>query len=178
MFRKWILPAAAISLLLTATPALAAPGDSASQAAPAAEQQQPADTGESGEHRHHKGHMSREEFEAFRLEKLKEIATYFGIKTDGKNAEQLKKEVDAAKVANKEKWEAFKAEHKAKRLEQLRKIAEEHGIKTDGKTPRQLRKELRSLHGDKGKRPHRLEDHQSSGDDSRAAGQKEKQKQV
>ncbi|MCA0756751.1 hypothetical protein KP806_16970 [Paenibacillus sp. N4] len=175
MFRKWFLPAAALSLLLTAAPVLAAPGDSAAQGA---EQQQPADTGESGEHRHHKGHMSREEFETFRLEKLKEIAIYFGIKTEGKDAEQLKKEVDAAKAANKEKWETFKAEHKAKRLEQLRKVAEEHGIKTEGKTPRQLREELRSLHGDKGKRPHRMEDHESSGEDNGAADPKEKQNRV
>lgn len=94
--------------------------------------------------------MSRQEFEKFRMERLKEMAAYFGISTDGKSAEQLKKELNAAKAADKEKWEAFKAEHKAKRLEHLQKIAEEHGIRTEGKSARELHDELSKLHGGKG----------------------------
>ncbi len=94
----------------------------------------------------HDGGMTREEFESFRLKKLQEIATYFGINTEGKTAAQLKEEVEAAKTANKEKWEAFKAEHKAERMEHLRRMAEKHGIKTEGKTFEQLREELHKLH--------------------------------
>ncbi|MFF2890526.1 hypothetical protein [Paenibacillus sp. NPDC057967] len=101
--------------------------------------------------KHHRGGMSKEQFEAYRLKKLQEMAVYFGISTDGKSADQLKKELLVAKEANKEKWEAFKAEHRAKRLEHLQKIAEKHGIETKGKTEDQLREELEKAHGDKEK---------------------------
>lgn len=100
-----------------------------------------------GGHRH--GEMSRKEFEAYRLEKLREMAAYFGLKTDGKSADQLKQELKEARKINPEKWEAFKAEHNAKRLDRLREIAKEQGIATEGKTAEQLHKELRAAHGDK-----------------------------
>lgn len=102
---------------------------------------------------HHRGGMSREDFEAYRLKRLQEMAVYFGITTEGKSAEQLKKELETAKETNKDKWEAFKAEHHAKRLEHLREIAEKHGIETEGKTAEQLRDELMKVHG--GKEKHR-----------------------
>ncbi|RJX38710.1 hypothetical protein D3P09_14300 [Paenibacillus pinisoli] len=101
--------------------------------------------------KHHHGGMSKEQFEAYRLKRLQEMAVYFGISTEGKSADQLKKELLVAKEANKEKWEAFKAEHRAKRLEHLQKIAEKHGIETKGKTEDQLREELEKAHGDKEK---------------------------
>ncbi|WP_051250529.1 hypothetical protein [Paenibacillus harenae] len=157
MLRKWLIPALALAVLTTVAPVWAAKSVSIlPEVIPAA--QHPKPTEEDGGFMHHKGKMTRKDFEAYRLEKLKEIAAYFGISTEGKSAEQLKKEVDAAKTANKDKWEAFKAEHKAKRLEHLRKVAEEHGIDTEGKTADQLREELYKLHGGKGKRPHRRED--------------------
>ena len=172
MIRKWFIPAVALAVLFSVAPVWAAKSVSALPDLSLVVQHPE----ESDGHMHHKGKMTRKDFEAYRLEKLKEIATYFGIQTEGKTAEQLKKEVEAAKLANKDKWEAFKAEHQAKRLEHLRKIAEEHGIKTEGKTSEQLREELYLLHGGKGKRPHRLEDHDRSADDNDK--QKDKQNQV
>lgn len=178
MVRKWFIPVIALAVLFSVAPVWAAQSVTAvlPEAAKAAEQPKQAD--EKSEHKHHKGQMTRKDFEVYRLEKLKEIAAYFGISTDGKSAQQLKKEVEAAKAANKDKWEAFKAEHQAKRLEHLRKIAEEHGIKTEGKTAGQLREELFKLHGGKGRRPHRLEDHDQAGKDGGDKQQKDKQNQV
>jgi aspartate oxidase len=123
---------------------------SAEQAAPAAAEERGAEQeGEGGHHERHRIQMSKKDFEAHRLKKLQEMAEYFGIKTEGKSAQQLKDELAVAKEANKEKWAAFKAEHRAKRLEHLQKIAEKHGIKTDGKTEEQLREELMKVHGGK-----------------------------
>ncbi|MFD0960956.1 hypothetical protein [Paenibacillus chungangensis] len=102
--------------------------------------------GGSGEQQPKSG-LTRAEFEAYRLQKLREAAAYFGIETEGKNAEQLKKELQAAKEANKEKWEAFKAENRAKHEEYLRKMAESQGIETEGKTAEQLKQELMERHG-------------------------------
>lgn len=178
MVRKWFIPALALAVLLSVAPVWAAQSVTALPEASKADEK-PKQSEEDSKHKHHhKGHMTRKDFEVYRLEKLKEIATYFGIQTEGKSAQQLKKEVEAAKVANKDKWEAFKAEHKAKRLEHLRKIAEEHGIKTEGKTAEQLREELYKLHGGKGRRPHRLEDHNQAGEDSGDKQQKDKQNQA
>ncbi|MFC4777105.1 hypothetical protein ACFO9Q_09940 [Paenibacillus sp. GCM10023252] len=95
-----------------------------------------------GEYGHNRAEHSREQWEAHRLERLRYMAKYFGIETEGKSPEQLRQEVHAAKLANKEKWEALKAEHKAKRLEYLRKYAESRGIASDGKTEKELRAEL------------------------------------
>lgn len=176
MIRKWFIPAVALAVLFSVAPVWAAKSVSALPDASQAVQYPKESDMDSG-HGHHKGKMTRKDFEAYRMERLKEIAAYFGIQTDGKTAEQLKKEVEAAKLANKDKWEAFKAEHKAKRLEHLRKIAEEHGIKTEGKTSKQLREELYRLHGGKGKRPHRLEDHDRFIEDNEVK-QKDKQNQV
>lgn len=176
MIRKWFIPAVALAVLFSVAPVWAAKAVTALPDASLVVQH-PKDSDDDSEHRHHKGKMTRKDFEAYRLEKLKEIAAYFGIQTDGKSPEQLKKEVEAAKLANKDKWEAFKAEHQAKRLERLRKIAEEHGIKTEGKTSEQLREELYQLHGGKGRRPHRLEDHDRANEDN-GDKQKDKQNQV
>lgn len=105
---------------------------------------------------HFRGEMTGKEFEAYRLERMKEMASYFGISTEGKSAEQLKQELMVAKEANAEKWEAFKAEHRAKRLDHLKEMAKEQGLQTEGKSAEQLHKELRSLHGNKG--PKRIKD--------------------
>ncbi|MCF2938979.1 hypothetical protein L1N85_11080 [Paenibacillus alkaliterrae] len=177
MIRKWLVPAVALAVLFSVAPVWAAQSVTALPDA-AHFVKHPTTSDEDGEYKHHKGKMTRKDFETYRLEKLKEAAAYFGIETEGKTVQQLKKEVEAAKVANKDKWEAFKAEHKAKRLEHLRKIADEHGIKTDGKTAKQLREELYKLHGGKGKRPHRLEDHDRAGEDAQDKQQKDKQNQV
>lgn len=101
----------------------------------------------------YKGKMSKEDFEAYRLSKLQEMAAYFGINIDGKSAEQLKQEVEAAKLADREKWETYKAKQKEKRLQHLRKHAEEHGIETNGKTAGELHEEIKKFHGDKEHRP-------------------------
>ncbi|MDQ6422802.1 hypothetical protein RB620_25575 [Paenibacillus sp. LHD-117] len=101
-----------------------------------------------GEGGHHRGEMSRTEFEAYRLEKLREMAAYFGLETDGKSADQLKQELKEARKTNPERWEAFKAEHHAKRLERLQQIAKEQGIAIEGKSAEQLHKELKSAHGE------------------------------
>ncbi|OMF34670.1 hypothetical protein BK133_11710 [Paenibacillus sp. FSL H8-0548] len=176
MIKKGFIPVLALVVLLSAAPVWAAPSDTALPN-PSLVIQHPKESDLDGEHKSHKGKMTRKDFEAYRLEKLKELATYFGIQTDGKTPEQLKKEVESAKLANKDKWEAFKAEHQAKRLEHLRKIAEEHGIMTEGKTSDQLREELYQLHGGKGKRPHRLEDHERAIEDNKDK-QTEKKNQV
>ncbi|WP_419871721.1 hypothetical protein [Candidatus Pristimantibacillus sp. PTI5] len=166
MIRKWFIPVVSLAVLFAVAPVWAAKSAAVlPDVSLTAQAQHPNESDPGNEHKHHKGKMTRKDFEAYRLEKLKEIATYFGIQAEGKTAEQLKKEVEAAKLANKEKWEAFKAEHQAKRLEHLRNIAKEHGISTEGKTSEQLREELFQLHGGKGKRPHRLEDHDRANED-------------
>lgn len=178
MIKKWFIPALALVVLFSVAPVWAAKSVAV---LPNEKQDQPfkqADGDGTHEHKHHKGQMTHKDFEAYRLNKLKEMATYFGISTDGKSAQQLKKEVEAAKIANKDKWEAFKAEHQAKRLEHLRKVAEEHGIKTEGKTSEQLREELYKLHGGKGKRPQRLEDSKRYGEENGNKQQKDKKNQV
>jgi hypothetical protein len=113
----------------------------------AAEGPQPVQQAE-GERGHHQGEMSRKEFEAYRLTKLREMATYFGLQTEGKSADQLKQELKEARKTNPEKWEAFKAEHHAKRLERLQEIAKEQGIETEGKSVEQLHAELKKARGD------------------------------
>ncbi|MNZ76823.1 hypothetical protein D3C78_953440 [compost metagenome] len=176
MVKKWLIPAVALFLMTSVYPVHAAPFIVLQDDLIVAKHPDFSDGAR--EDKPHQGKMSRKDFEAYRLTKLREIAAYFGIDSNGKSAEQLKKEVDAAKSADKEKWEAFKAEHQAKRLEHLRKIAEEHGIQTEGKTSEQLREELYKLHGGKGKRPHRLEDHSSFGEEGKDKQQKEEQTQI
>ncbi|MHA7965850.1 hypothetical protein ACX93W_17150 [Paenibacillus sp. CAU 1782] len=106
---------------------------------------------------HYRGSMTDSQFEAYRLERMKEMATYFGIETAGKTADQLKVELKAAKEKDSAKWEAFKAQHLAKRLDHLRQLAKERGIETEGKSAEQLHQELRKAGGDKG--PNRFGDH-------------------
>ncbi|MGO4548550.1 hypothetical protein AB4Z29_27555 [Paenibacillus sp. 2TAB23] len=177
MFKKWFIPIVSLAVLFSAAPVWASKSLSALPTG-LLMAQHPKESDMDQDHKHGKGKMTRKDFEAYRLEKLKEIATYFGIQAEGKTAEQLKKEVEAAKLANKDKWEAFKAEHQAKRLEHLRDIAKEHGIQTEGKTSDQLREELYKLHGGKGKRPHRLEDHDRANQENNKEQQKDKQSQV
>ncbi|WP_148505189.1 hypothetical protein [Paenibacillus beijingensis] len=100
--------------------------------------------------RHHP-HMHRHE--AWRLERLREAASYFGIQSDGKSAEQLKAEIMAMKTKDSAKWEAFKKSMKAKRFERLKQFAASQGISTEGKTEQQLRNELRALCRHKGEQP-------------------------
>ncbi|MFF2483310.1 hypothetical protein [Paenibacillus sp. NPDC058071] len=101
-------------------------------------------------HDHHKGQPpSASQIEEHRLAKLRYMAKYFGISTEGKTAEQLKTELQAAKAKDAAKWEAFKKEHQAKRLEHLRRVAKEHGIQTEGKSADQLLDELRKLRKEK-----------------------------
>jgi len=106
---------------------------------------------------HYRGSMTDSQFEAYRLERMKEMATYFGIDTTGKTADQLKVELKAAKEKDSAKWEAFKEQHLAKRLDHLRQLAKERGIQTEGKSAEQLHQELRKAGGDKG--PNRFNDH-------------------
>lgn len=146
--RKSLLPAFVAAAMLTAAALWALPAAAAGNIEPANEQPKASQEGRS--HEQHNGHKMEQNFEAYRLEKLKDMAKYFGIETEGKSVDQLRSEVSAAKEANKEKWEAYKAEHKAKRLQHLQKIAQEHGIKTKGKTAEQLIMELHKLHGENG----------------------------
>lgn len=129
----------------------------AAQTAQVAEEE-PSVQQDGDKHGRHRANMTKEDFEAYRLKKLQEMANYFGIETEGKSAQQLKQELAAAKEADKEKWEAFKAEHRAKRLEHLQKLAEKHGIKAEGKTEEQLRDELMKAHGGKERRHWKMRD--------------------
>ncbi|GLX66376.1 hypothetical protein [Paenibacillus glycanilyticus] len=140
MNRKWIIGAFAATMLLLSAPVYAAQPE---EKAPAAQDNRMED---GGKHGHHHDGMLGKNREEHRMEKLRYMADYFGIKTDGKSADQLKKELEAAKQKDKAKWEAFKTEHKAKILEHLREKAKENGIATEGKTAEQLREELHKLH--------------------------------
>jgi hypothetical protein len=132
---KWIIGAFAATMLLLSAPVYAAqPGEDAAQ-----------DSRMEGHGGHHGGKFDKNHDER-RLAKLRYMAEYFGIKTEGKSAEQLRTELEAAKQKDKAKWEAFKTEHKAKMLEHLRQRAKENGIATEGKTAEQLREELHKLH--------------------------------
>ncbi|RAP73801.1 hypothetical protein [Paenibacillus montanisoli] len=95
---------------------------------------------------HHFG-KNGEEHKARKLKHLQEAAGYFGISTEGKSAEQLIKELKAARDADPAKWEKFKAEMKAKRLAKLQEKAAALGIKTEGKSAKQLREEICKKHG-------------------------------
>lgn len=139
MRAQWFIAVLAAGMLLSAVPAYAANPEA----------------GENGEQRSHDswkfGHQSRDHasgkaYEEHRLAKLRYMAEYFGIKTEGKSAEQLKTELQAMKTKEPAKWEAFKTEHQAKMLEHLRKKAAENGIATEGKTADQLRQELHKLY--------------------------------
>ncbi|MFX3636122.1 MAG: hypothetical protein ACE3L7_12015 [Candidatus Pristimantibacillus sp.] len=154
MKAKWFIAALAMGMLLLAVPAYAAQP----------EEKQPAVKGQTDHSKDwkygiRKEHMSGADFEKHRLEKLRYMAEYFGIKTEGKTADQLKTELQAAKQKDKAKWEAFKTEQQAKRLEHLRKIAAEQGIATEGKSAEQLRDELHKLHGSDGQHRHRAHGH-------------------
>ncbi|MBD3921431.1 hypothetical protein H8B09_21860 [Paenibacillus sp. PR3] len=89
------------------------------------------------------GHV-RHHDEQHQLKRLQYVARYFDIKTEGKDSKQLYEEIQAAKKANPQKWEAFKAEHKAKFEERLKEAAKYFGIATEGKSVEQLHKELKA----------------------------------
>jgi hypothetical protein len=89
------------------------------------------------------GHGRRHD-EQHQLKRLQYVARYFDIKTDGKDSKQLYEEIQAAKKANPQKWEAFKTEHKAKFEERLKEAAKYFGIATEGKSVEQLHKELKA----------------------------------
>lgn len=88
------------------------------------------------------GH-NKEERKARKLEFMTEAAQYFGISTEGKTAEQLHKELKAARDANPAKWEKFKAQKKAQRMLRMQETAKQLGISTEGKTAKQLHEEIR-----------------------------------
>ncbi|MCM3749092.1 hypothetical protein M3223_17180 [Paenibacillus pasadenensis] len=100
-----------------------------------------------GEIYHPKGRPGHKRFrEAHKRHMLKEAVVFFGIKTDGKNEEQLIREVRAMKEKQPEKWAQFKQVMKEKRLVRLKAFAAAQGIKTEGMNEKQLREELRKLH--------------------------------
>ncbi|WP_127498678.1 hypothetical protein [Paenibacillus glycanilyticus] len=139
--KRKIIGAFAATMLLLSAPVYAAQPE---EKAPAAQDNRMEDGPKHGHH-HHDGKFGKNS-EEHRMEKLRYMADYFGIKTEGKTAEQLRTELEAAKQKDKAKWEAFKTEHKAKILEHLRQKAKENGIATEGKTAEQLREELHKLH--------------------------------
>ncbi|GGG81653.1 hypothetical protein [Paenibacillus radicis (ex Gao et al. 2016)] len=135
-----------IALFVAAAPAYAAQPEDQQSAEKGADAQSHSSSHEGwkSDHEHHHGNPpSAAQIEEHRLAKLRYMAKYFGISTEGKTADQLKNELKAAKVKDKDKWEAFKAEHQAKRLEHLKRVATEHGISTEGKSADQLLDELR-----------------------------------
>jgi len=89
--------------------------------------------------------MTKEQLQAHKLNKMKKLATYFGIETEGKSAKQLRAELEQAKKAQPEKWDMFKQQFRAKKLEEIREFAKSKGISIEGKTEEQLRDELHKL---------------------------------
>ncbi|WP_308636222.1 hypothetical protein [Paenibacillus silvisoli] len=139
-FRKPLIAiGTAAALLLSAVPAMAEP----SVSTPPSDQLEAQHEQERGHwgRDHHDGKNS-EERKARKLKHLQEAAGYFGISTEGKSAEQLIKELKAAREADPAKWEKFKGEMKAKRLARLQEKASALGIKTEGKSAKQLREEI------------------------------------
>jgi len=80
-----------------------------------------------------------------RLKKLQRLAQYFEISTEGKSIDQLRTEIEQAKKAQPEKWEAFKQQFRAQKLEKIRDYAQSKGINVEGKTLEQLHDELHEL---------------------------------
>lgn len=101
------------------------------------------------EEKHHSSHhyknMSKEEMQALKLTKMKKLAAYFEIETEGKSVKQLRAEIEQAKKDQPEKWEMFKQQFRAKKLEEMREFAKSQGISIEGKTEQQLREELHKL---------------------------------
>ncbi|QHW33070.1 hypothetical protein GZH47_21205 [Paenibacillus rhizovicinus] len=130
----------AAALLLTAMPICA------QAATPSSEQLQAQHEQERDHWRFGGGHGHKSEArKARKLEFMQEAAQYFGIATEGKSAEQLHKELKAAREANPAKWEKFKSEKKAQHMARLQDTAKRLGISTEGKTARQLQDEIREL---------------------------------
>lgn len=96
---------------------------------------------------HHSGrkHMSKEEIMELKLEKMRQLATQFGIDPSGKSFQQLKQELSDAKNENPAKWQAIKNEYHAKKIARLREYAESKGISVEGKSTEQIREELEKL---------------------------------
>ena len=128
----------AAALLLTAMPVYAQASTPSSEQLQAQHEQE-RDHWRFGSGHGHKG----EERKARRLAFMQEAAQYFGIATEGKSAEQLHKELKAAKEANPAKWEKFMASKKAQRMARLQDTAKRLGISTEGKSARQLHEEIR-----------------------------------
>jgi len=96
-------------------------------------------------HSHHHKKLSSEELKQMRLKKLQRLAQYFEISTEGKSIDQLRTEIEQAKKAQPEKWEAFKQQFRAQKLEKIRDYAQSKGINVEGKTLEQLHDELHEL---------------------------------
>ncbi|GFN29772.1 hypothetical protein [Paenibacillus xylaniclasticus] len=124
----------AAALLLSAVPAAASPS-----LAPEADSKQ-SERAEGWGHIH--GHGRHDE--KHQLERLRYMANYFGIATDGKDSKQLLEEIKAAKKANPQKWESFKAEHRAQFEQRLKEAARYFNIPTEGKSVEQLHKEVKA----------------------------------
>ena len=77
----------------------------------------------------YRGHITEEQLQKLKLEKAKQLATYFGIKTENKSFEQLKREIEQAKQQNPEKWETFKEQLRQQKLQRLK----EHEAMQEGK---------------------------------------------
>ncbi|MFC4812930.1 hypothetical protein [Paenibacillus sp. GCM10023250] len=130
----------AAALLLTAMPVYAQAATPPSEQLQAQHEQERDHWRFGGGHGHGYKHGDRE---ARKLEFMKDAAQYFGISTEGKSADQLKKEVKAAKDADPAKWDKFIAAKKAQRLTRLQDTAKRLGISTEGKTAKQLHDEIR-----------------------------------
>lgn len=133
----------AAMMLLSASPSWAS-----AQVIPEADtkqntEQRHEDRGPEGPLGHGHGH-GRHHDEQHQLKRLQYVARYFDIKTEGKDSKQLYEEIQVAKKANPQKWEAFKAEHKAKFEEHVKEAARYFGISTEGKSVEQLHKELKA----------------------------------
>ena len=134
-----------VSLMVPALSyAAATPQDASPKASPSAGAEERYK--QHGDLRHPKGEPHHERYrEARKLEMLKDAAAYFGLRSEGKTAEQLRQEVRAAKEKHPEKWASFKAAQHEKQFLRLKEFAAKQGINVQGKSEEQLKNELRSL---------------------------------
>jgi transcriptional regulator of heat shock response len=111
--------------------------------------QQDEQQSESKQHKHSHTHspkkMTSEDIKQMRLEKLQRMAQYFDISIEGKSLDQLRSEIEQAKKAQPQKWEAFKQQFRAQKLEKVRQYAKSKGITIEGKSLEQLHDELHEL---------------------------------
>ncbi|MFC0334333.1 hypothetical protein ACFOLF_11915 [Paenibacillus sepulcri] len=154
---KWIATAAAGMILAAALPSFAQAADLTPPLSTSSSQEQNGKNEQwSNGHDHRK--YSESDREKHRMRRLTEAARYFGIETAGKDADQLREELKAARKADEAKWKRFETEQKAKHLAKLQAFAKKLGIATEGKDARQLRQEIRERCKDK----HEKQEHGTS----------------